>query len=104
MKSKSYTAIDIAKYISALLVVYIHTFPLAGTRPRGKTPEEDAELERSLLADPKELSEHNMLVDLGRNDIGRLSKFGTVEVEKYIDRTLFTCHAYRLYSQRSDKR
>ena len=62
----------------------LHTFPLAGTRPRGKTPEEDAELERSLLADPKELSEHNMLVDLGRNDIGRLSKFGTVEVEKYM--------------------
>jgi anthranilate synthase component 1 len=62
----------------------LHTFPLAGTRPRGKTPEEDKELEVSLLADPKELSEHNMLVDLGRNDIGRLSKFGTVEVEKYM--------------------
>ena len=62
----------------------LHTFPLAGTRPRGKTPEEDAELEKSLLADPKELSEHNMLVDLGRNDIGRLSKFGTVKVEKYM--------------------
>ena len=42
----------------------LHTFPLAGTRPRGKTPEEDAELERSLLADPKELSAHNMIVDL----------------------------------------
>ncbi len=61
----------------------LHTFPLAGTRPRGKTPEEDRALEAELLADPKELAEHNMLVDLGRNDIGRISKFGTVEVERY---------------------
>lgn len=61
----------------------LHTFPLAGTRPRGKTPAEDEALEQELLADPKELAEHNMLVDLGRNDIGRLSKFGTVSVEKY---------------------
>ncbi|MCM1144573.1 MAG: chorismate-binding protein [Blautia sp.] len=61
----------------------LHTFPLAGTRPRGKTPEEDKALEEELLADPKELAEHNMLVDLGRNDIGKISKFGTVEVEKY---------------------
>ena len=62
----------------------LHTFPLAGTRPRGATDEEDRALEESLLADPKELSEHNMLVDLGRNDLGRLSKFGTVTVEKYM--------------------
>ncbi len=61
----------------------LYTFPLAGTRPRGKTPQEDAELEKGLLQDPKELAEHNMLVDLGRNDIGRLSEFGSVEVEKY---------------------
>ena len=61
----------------------LHTFPLAGTRPRGKTPEEDAQLERGLLDDPKELAEHNMLVDLGRNDIGKISKFGTVKVESY---------------------
>lgn len=61
----------------------LHTFPLAGTRPRGKTAEEDERLERELLADPKELAEHNMLVDLGRNDIGKISRFGTVEVEKY---------------------
>lgn len=61
----------------------LHTFPLAGTRPRGKTEEEDLRLERELLSDPKELAEHNMLVDLGRNDIGKISKFGTVEVEKY---------------------
>jgi anthranilate synthase component 1 len=61
----------------------LHTFPLAGSRPRGKTPQEDEALEKDLLADPKELSEHNMLVDLGRNDLGKISKFGTVEVERY---------------------
>ena len=60
----------------------LHTFPLAGTRPRGKTDEEDKELEAELLADEKELAEHNMLVDLGRNDLGKISKFGTVQVEK----------------------
>ena len=60
----------------------LHTFPLAGTRPRGKTDEEDKALEAELLADEKELAEHNMLVDLGRNDLGRISKFGTVQVEK----------------------
>lgn len=60
----------------------LHTFPLAGTRPRGKTKEEDIALETELLADEKELAEHNMLVDLGRNDLGKISKFGTVEVEK----------------------
>lgn len=62
----------------------LHTFPLAGTRPRGKTEQEDMELERELLNDEKELAEHNMLVDLGRNDIGKISKIGTVEVEKYM--------------------
>ena len=60
----------------------LHTFPLAGTRPRGKTEEEDLALERELLSDEKELAEHNMLVDLGRNDLGKVSRFGTVEVEK----------------------
>ncbi|MBO6230319.1 MAG: chorismate-binding protein [Ruminiclostridium sp.] len=60
----------------------LHTFPLAGTRPRGTTPEEDRELEEELLRDEKELAEHNMLVDLGRNDLGRISRFGTVEVEE----------------------
>ena len=59
----------------------LHTFPLAGTRPRGKTDEEDRALEADLLADKKELAEHNMLVDLGRNDLGKVSKFGTVQVE-----------------------
>ena len=62
----------------------LHTFPLAGTRPRGASEEEDARLEKELLADEKELAEHNMLVDLGRNDIGKISKVGTVEVEKYM--------------------
>ncbi len=61
----------------------LHTFPLAGTRPRGATEEEDQRLEKELLADEKELAEHNMLVDLGRNDIGKISSFGTVQVEKY---------------------
>ena len=61
----------------------LHTFPLAGTRPRGRTPEEDKALEEELLADEKELAEHNMLVDLGRNDLGKVSRFGTVKVEQF---------------------
>ncbi len=61
----------------------ITTFPIAGTRPRGKTLEEDLKLEMDLRYDEKELAEHNMLVDLGRNDIGRVSKFGTVKVVEY---------------------
>jgi anthranilate synthase component 1 len=62
----------------------LHTFPLAGTRKRGETDEEDLRLEKELLADEKERAEHNMLVDLGRNDIGKISKIGSVEVEKYM--------------------
>jgi anthranilate synthase component I len=54
--------------------------PIAGTRPRGKTPDEDRALEAELRADPKELAEHLMLIDLGRNDIGRIAETGTVEV------------------------
>jgi len=54
--------------------------PLAGTRPRGKTDAEDQEHEKNLLADPKELAEHLMLIDLGRNDIGRIAQTGSVEV------------------------
>lgn len=60
----------------------LHTFPLAGTRPRGKSDEEDRILIEDLLSDEKELAEHNMLVDLGRNDLGKISRFGSVEVEK----------------------
>ena len=63
----------------------LHTYPLAGTRPRGKTPEEDRKLDEELLQDEKELAEHNMLVDLGRNDLGKISRFGSVQVETFHD-------------------
>ena len=62
----------------------ISTFPLAGTRVRGRNDEEDKALEAELLSDEKELAEHNMLVDLGRNDIGKVSELGTVKVEEYL--------------------
>lgn len=62
----------------------LYTFPLAGTRPRGRDEAEDLALERELLADEKERAEHNMLVDLGRNDIGKISAIGSVQVEKYM--------------------
>jgi anthranilate synthase component 1 len=54
--------------------------PIAGTRPRGKTPQQDVALAEELLADPKELAEHLMLIDLGRNDIGRVAQYGTVKL------------------------
>ena len=60
------------------------TFPVAGTRPRGKNDEEDIRLEKELLADEKELAEHNMLVDLARNDIGKISEYGSVYVKEYM--------------------
>lgn len=60
------------------------TFPVAGTRPRGKNNEEDIMLEKELLADEKELAEHNMLVDLARNDIGKISEYGSVYVKEYM--------------------
>ena len=60
----------------------VHSRPIAGTRRRGATPGEDAALEAELLADPKERAEHVMLVDLARNDLGRVSRFGTVSVDE----------------------
>ena len=69
---------------------HVYTFPLAGTRPRGKTDEEDLALEEELLADEKELAEHNMLVDLGRNDIGKISEIGSVKVNRYMDIVRFS--------------
>ena len=60
------------------------TFPVAGTRPRGKNDEEDRMFEKELLADEKELAEHNMLVDLARNDIGKISEYGSVYVKEYM--------------------
>jgi anthranilate synthase component 1 len=70
------------------------TRPIAGTRWRGETPEQDAELERELLADPKENAEHLMLVDLGRNDLGRVCASGSVEVKnfKHVERYSHVMH------------
>ena len=63
----------------------VTTNPIAGTKPRGKTPELDAAIAEDLLNDDKEIAEHRMLVDLGRNDIGRISKVGTVKLVKYMN-------------------
>lgn len=68
----------------------VFTYPLAGTRPRGATPEEDQALEQELRNDEKELAEHTMLVDLGRNDLGRVSALGSVKVEGYRDVVKFS--------------
>ncbi|MBM7582005.1 anthranilate synthase component 1 [Caldicoprobacter guelmensis] len=62
----------------------VRTNPIAGTRPRGKTKEEDERLKEELLSDEKERAEHVMLVDLGRNDIGKVSKFGSVKVDRFM--------------------
>ncbi len=61
------------------------TNPIAGTRPRGKNEEEDLKLAKELIADEKEIAEHRMLVDLGRNDLGKICKFGSVHVQKYME-------------------
>lgn len=81
----------------------VRTFPLAGTRPRGVTEDEDCRLEQELLGDEKELAEHNMLVDLGRNDLGKISCFGTVTVDKYLNVERFS-HVMHLGSEVSGKR
>lgn len=62
----------------------VKTKPIAGTVPRGKTEEEDLALEKSLISDPKECAEHTMLVDMGRNDVGKVSEFGSVEVTSFM--------------------
>ncbi len=62
----------------------LSTYPVAGTRPRGADAQEDAALEQDLLKDEKELAEHNMLVDLARNDLGKISRFGSVKVAEYM--------------------
>jgi len=63
----------------------VETRPIAGTRPRGKTVDEDKQLEQELLADEKERAEHLMLVDLGRNDIGRVAKYGSVRCDSFME-------------------
>jgi anthranilate synthase component 1 len=74
------------------------TNPIAGTRKRGKTTEEDVNNEKDLQADEKELAEHKMLVDLGRNDLGKVCKFGTVKVDKYKEVERFR-HVMHLVSE-----
>ncbi len=72
--------------------------PIAGTRPRGKTPQEDQEFEQDLLSDHKELAEHVMLVDLGRNDIGRVAETGSVKVERFLKIERYS-HVMHIVSQ-----
>lgn len=72
--------------------------PIAGTRPRGATPERDAELSRELLADQKERAEHIMLVDLGRNDVGRVARYGTVKVTEMMQIEKYS-HVLHIVSQ-----
>ena len=76
----------------------METFPLAGTTKRGATPKEDTALARTLLNDPKEIAEHNMIVDLHRNDIGRVAQFGTVKVRSLMDIKRFS-HVQHISSE-----
>ncbi|GIP37463.1 anthranilate synthase component I [Paenibacillus sp. J31TS4] len=80
----------------------VETRAIAGTRPRGATPEEDVALERELLADEKERAEHLMLVDLGRNDIGRVSEFGSVKVDTFMEIERYS-HVMHIVSNLSGK-
>ena len=75
--------------------------PIAGTRPRGKTPAQDLANEKELLADPKERAEHVMLVDLARNDIGRVCDFGSVRVQDLMIIERWPCDAHRLTGGRA---
>ena len=73
----------------------VQTGPIAGTRPRGKTVEEDLALEKDLLSDEKEIAEHTMLVDLGRNDVGKVSEYGSVKVDKVgVCGAFLACYAH----------
>ncbi len=76
----------------------METFPLAGTTRRGETRQEDTALARKLLNDPKEIAEHNMIVDLHRNDIGRVARFGTVKVRSLMDIKRFS-HVQHISSE-----
>ncbi|WP_018915860.1 anthranilate synthase component I family protein [Vreelandella zhanjiangensis] len=76
----------------------METFPLAGTTTRGQTAQEDTQLARALLNDPKEIAEHNMIVDLHRNDIGRVAQFGTVKVRSLMDIKRFS-HVQHISSE-----
>ena len=78
------------------------TRPIAGTRRRGSTPEKDKELEKELLADPKERAEHVMLVDLARNDLGRVCKYGSIKVDRFMDVEKFS-HVMHISSDISGK-
>lgn len=80
----------------------VESYPIAGTRPRGKNKKEDKELEESLLNDEKELAEHLMLVDLARNDIGKISKRNTVEVKEFYDIKKFS-HVQHIVSHVTGK-
>ncbi|MBN2251748.1 MAG: anthranilate synthase component I [Candidatus Altiarchaeota archaeon] len=76
----------------------VETYPIAGTRPRGRTRKEDLALEKEMLEDEKERAEHVMLVDLGRNDVGRVAEFGTVNVSKFMDVEKFS-HVQHMVSE-----
>ena len=76
----------------------VETRPIAGTAPRGRSPEEDAALAAALLADPKERAEHVMLVDLARNDLGRVCEIGSVRVPRYASVEKFS-HVQHLVSE-----
>lgn len=80
----------------------VETFPIAGTIKRGKTREEDKVLEKELMADEKEKAEHLMLVDLARNDVGKVSKFGSVKVPEYMGIKKFS-HIQHIYSRVTGK-
>ncbi len=80
----------------------VFTNPIAGTRPRGKNEKEDAKLREELLSDEKERAEHLMLVDLGRNDIGKISEFGSVKMERFMEVDLYS-HVMHIVSTVSGK-